>query len=354
LFAVVSDAGIRLLTTPLVRIAFLCARKLKVMTRVLAIMMVFFTFPVMAQTDVLSPKERDATMNKLTKRDDKDTTYWKKGGILGLNASQVSLTNWAGGGQSSISGAALVSLFSNYKKQKRNWDSTLDLGYGLVHQNGVTFKSDDKIDLATKYGHQASKYWYYTGMFTFRSQFAPGYKNPGDTLKISKFLAPAYMIGSLGMDFKPREGFNIFISPVTAKVTIVNDRELADAGSFGVEAAEYDALGNKVKNGRFSRYEVGGFIKILYTQKIMENITLTTKADLFSNYLVNPQNIDVNWETLISMKVNKFITVSLTTHLIYDDDIDIQVDNNDDGVIDAIGPRTQFKQVLAVGFSYKF
>jgi hypothetical protein len=54
------------------------------------------------------------------------------------------------------------------------------------------------------------------------------------------------------------------------------------------------------------------------------------------------------------MKVNKYITVNFTTHLIYDHDIKIAVDNNDDGVVDATGARTQFKQVLAVGFSYKF
>ena len=34
--------------------------------------------------------------------------------------------------------------------------------------------------------------------------------------------------------------------------------------------------------------------------------------------------------------------------------IDIAVDNNNDGIIDAVGPRTQFKEVLGVGLSYKF
>ncbi|MBK8927730.1 MAG: hypothetical protein IPM74_17965 [Crocinitomicaceae bacterium] len=81
---------------------------------------------------------------------------------------------------------------------------------------------------------------------------------------------------------------------------------------------------------------------------MMENITITSKLSLFSNYANNPQNIDVNWENLIEFKVNKYISATLATHLIYDDDIDItDADGN-------TGPRTQFKEVIGIGFSYKF
>ena len=86
----------------------------------------------------------------------------------------------------------------------------------------------------------------------------------------------------------------------------------------------------------------------------MENVVFQTKLDLFSNYLNKPQNIDVSWETLLSMKVNKFISATLSTHLLYDDDIKIAVDTDDDGVTDKTGPRIQFKEVLAVGFSLIF
>jgi len=80
----------------------------------------------------------------------------------------------------------------------------------------------------------------------------------------------------------------------------------------------------------------------------MENITVSSRLSLFSNYANNPQNIDVNWETLIELKVNRFISATIATHLIYDDDIAIQ---DRDG---NTGPRTQFKEVIGVGFSYKF
>jgi len=302
----------------------------------------------------LTDKDINSTVNKMKVKDEKDTSYWKKGGVFGINGSQVSLTNWAGGGQSSVSAAALLSLFSNYKKDKLHWDSTLDFGFGVIQQKKVVFKSDDKIDLSSILGYKAFKNWYYSGLTTFRSQFAAGFNAPGDTIRISNFLAPAYSIVSVGLEYKPNKEFNLFLSPLTSKITLVNDQRLANAGAFGVQAAEFDDLGNLVRRGRRSRFEVGGFVKLAYTKKIMENIVLTTRADFFSNYLKEPQNIDINWETMIVMKVNKFISVNLTTHLIYDHDIIIGVDTNGDGTADRFGPRTQFKQVLAVGFNYKF
>ncbi len=54
------------------------------------------------------------------------------------------------------------------------------------------------------------------------------------------------------------------------------------------------------------------------------------------------------------MQINKYITTTIGTTLIYDNDIMIKVDDNEDGVIDAVGPRLQFKEVLNVGFMYKF
>jgi hypothetical protein len=86
----------------------------------------------------------------------------------------------------------------------------------------------------------------------------------------------------------------------------------------------------------------------------MENVNFTTKLELFSNYLEDAQNVDLNWETAFAMKVNKYITATLSTQLIYDDNTIINIDKNDDGIIDASGPRTQFKEVLGIGLAYKF
>jgi hypothetical protein len=284
-----------------------------------------------------------------------DTSYWTKGGLVSFNFSQVALSNWAGGGQSSVALNGFLNVFAKYKKGIHSWDNTLDLGYGIFQQGDAAFrKSDDKIDFTSKYGRQASKVWYYSALVNFKSQFAPGYNYPDDSTKISNLLAPAYVLASIGMDYKPNKSFSLYISPATGKFTIVNDRTLSDAGAFGVEGAEYDTAGVKIKNSKQFRAEIGGYIKAQFNKDIMENINFQTKLELFSNYIDNPQNIDVNWETILSMKVNKFITANVSATLVYDDDIDIAIDSNDDGIVDKSGPRTQFKEVLSVGLSYKF
>jgi hypothetical protein len=276
---------------------------------------------------------------------------WKKGGIITLNLSQTSLTNWAAGGQNAFSGNGLISLFANYKKDKSLWSNSLDIGYGVLKQgkNEDFIKTDDKIDLLSKYGRKAAEHWYYAALFNFKTQMTAGYNYPNDSVKISTLFAPAYIIGSLGMDYKPNDDLSAYISPVTSKITIVTDQDLANQGTFGVTPAEYDTIsGLIVSKAEKVRFELGGYLRLEYRKVLMENITILTKLDLFSNYLDNPQNIDVGWETLITMKVNKYISATLNTHLIYDDDIDITTDTGKKV------PRTQFKEVLGIGFSYKF
>lgn len=262
---------------------------------------------------------------------------WKTGGNIGLTFTQTSLTNWAAGGENTLGTNGYLSLFANYSKGKGAWDNTLDLAYGILKQGEEDLrKSDDKIDFGSKYGYRASKHWFYTALVSFKTQFSDGYKYPDDSTVISTFMAPAYLVASFGMDYKPNDRLTVFLSPITAKFTMVNDDALSAAGSFGLEPGE-----------KF-RSEFGGFVKVAFKQDIMENVNFQTKVDLFSNYADKPQNIDVNWEVLIAMKVNKFITANLSTQLIYDHDTKI---TDKDG---KVGPRTQFKEIFGVGFAYKF
>ena len=280
---------------------------------------------------------------------------WKTGGIFSVNLTQVSLTNWSAGGENSVSLNGILNVFANYKNENSTWDNVLDLGYGFL-KSGVADarKTDDKIDFTSKYGKKAAKNWYYAGLVNFKSQMTAGYNYPDDTTEISNFLAPAYILGAIGMDYKPSEVFTLFISPITTKLTIVNDQTLANAGAFGVEEAAYDTLGNVITKGKLMRSEYGGYLRTLLKKDIMKNVNLQSKLELFSNYSENFGNIDLNWEVLIAMKVNKFVSATISTQLLYDDDIDIVIDDNNDGIAEETGPRIQFKEVLGIGLTVKF
>ena len=283
---------------------------------------------------------------------------WKKGGVMTLSGQQVSLTNWAAGGQSSISANGLLSLFAIYKKGNNTWANSIDLAYGVVKQgeNKNWWKNDDRIQATSKYGRKAFGKVYYAGLLDFRTQFAEGYNYPNDSVRISNFLAPAYALAALGFDYKPNDNVSVFFAPATGRITIVNDQVLANAGAFGVKKAVYalDTAGKMVMTakGLKHREEFGGYLKLQYKRNVMENISFQTMIELFSNYMINPQNIDVNWTTLTSMKVNKYISATFSTQLLYDDDIKlVRSSGSKKGTV---GPDVQFKQALSIGISYKF
>lgn len=306
---------------------------------------------VFAQTPV------DTT--KKTVKVDTVIPSWKHGGLVGFNFTQASFTNWAAGGINSISGQLLFNTYANYKKGTTTWDNILDISYGLTKQgtSSTVRKADDKFDISSKYGQYAfKKVWYYSVLANFRTQFSPGYNYMGDTARtlISDLMAPGYLIVAVGLDYKPNDKFSIFTAPATAKYTFVYNQTLADAGAFGVDKAIYDTAGNRLIPGRNVRQEFGGYFRMQYRGDVMKNVNLLAKLELFSNYLDRPENIDLNAEVLVTMKVNKYLSANINMQAIYDNDTDIAVDNNNDGVIDGKGPRLQFRQVLGVGLAVKF
>ncbi len=272
-----------------------------------------------------------------------DSTYknnWKTGGNIALNVSQASFDNWSAGGENSLALNGLVSVYANYKKGKASWDNMLDVGYGMLKQGEMDnfIKTDDKFDFSSKYGRMLSEKWYYAGLLNFKTQMTAGYDYPNDSVAISNFLAPAYVVGALGVDYKPNAYLTAFVAPVTGKITIVNDTTLSNAGAYGVDAGEV------FKN------EFGGYLRIVYNREFMKKtVSVLSKLDLFSNYLENPENVDVSWENIIGFKVNKYISATITVHLVYDDDIKAI---NSNGA--SIGPKVQLKEVIGIGFAYKF
>lgn len=273
-------------------------------------------------------------------------TLWKFNGLTSVNFSQMSLSNWAAGGENSVAGNAVINLNANFKSadQKIGWNNELLMGFGLLRQgDDPVRKSDDKIDFASKFGYKASKKWFYSGLLSFRTQFAEGFANPGDEnrTRISNFMAPGYINLSLGMDFKPSDNFTMLLAPATGKVTFVLDDGLSAAGSFGVPAGEN------------IRSEFGGYVKIAYTQEILKNVKLNTKIDLFTNYLDNPQYVDVNFDLLLTFKVNEYISTTFISQVIYDYDIKFDVLENGNPTGDTES-RIQFKELFGIGLTYSF
>jgi hypothetical protein len=266
---------------------------------------------------------------------------WKTENNLTIAFSQVSLTNWSAGGQNSMSVNGRFNGLYNYKKDRMAWDNQVDLGYGLLKQGKTIWqKTDDRFDLMSKLGYRLTENLNGAVLANFRSQFAPGYSKPEGGEIISDLLSPAYFLAAAGIDLKKSDNFTLFIAPLTTKMTIVLNDSLSDAGAFGVDP------------GKNFRAELGGYVRAMWKQDLMTNVSLQTKVDFFSNYLKDPQFIDVNWEVFVIMKINKFLSVNLNTQLLYDHDISIGKDTNDDGNPDDFKPRIQFKELFGLGLSF--
>jgi len=268
-----------------------------------------------------------------------DTTYWSRTARGNFTFTQVNLNNWAGGGNNSVSLHGDLGFSANYRKGRVTWTNNLDFAYGLVNQGDVGFqKSDDQINFVTKFGLNLSESvegnlsW--TSLLDFRTQFANGFASPEDSVRISTFMAPAYLVLSSGLEYAPND-------KLSGKITFVLDDSLSEAGEYGVDP------------GKRVRAELGSFFRASYSNEVATNVIYSSKLELFTNYVNNFGNIDVNWENRFQLKVNDWLAVRLVAQLIYDDDINIEVVDSDGMPTGEVGPRLQFKQLFGVGISYQ-
>lgn len=263
---------------------------------------------------------------------------WVLKGVTGLNMSQTAMANWSAGGENSIAGNAYLNASLTHKKGNWLWVTNMVLDYGLskTKSQGMR-KSSDKIGLSTQLGYSTDNVWFYTLMGDLNTQFAKGYDYPDKEHQISNFFAPAYSNIALGMEWRPKSNYSLLLSPVSTKMTFVTDDYLSDLGAFGVDPGDHFKI------------EGGAFVKARAELPVMENVNLITTADFFTPYSKDFGNIDVNWDVLISMKINKVLSATINTTLKYDNDVKTFDDN---GV--KKGAKVQFKEVLGIGLAYNF
>ncbi|WP_121352879.1 DUF3078 domain-containing protein [Flavisolibacter nicotianae] len=294
-------------------------------------------FLVCSAQDETVKKLKDEA-GKTIKKGEADTIAWRRGGLYNLNLAQGSLSNWAAGGDDfSLSLTSYLNLFSFYKKDKHSWDNTLDFNFGYIRTTSLgSRKNDDRLDLLSKYGYALDSTWNLALLANFRSQLAKGYTYPDNVKTFSSaFLSPAYLLASLGFDYKPGPNFSFFISPATIRWVIVKDDTLSAKGLYGVEP------------GKHSKSEFGAFASANYIKTFNKSLQYRGRLDLFSNYRHNPQNIDLFMTNVFSVSVSKVLTASWNLDFIYDDDARLFGKNGK-------SPALQVKSLVGLGLQMKF
>lgn len=268
-----------------------------------------------------------------------EETPWVHSGITGINFSQTSFTNWSEGGDNSVASNAYLNGSLNYKKDKISWTNDLSINYGQNNTKMTGWRKNiDNLNFASKFGQQMTEKVYYAALLDFKTQMTDGYQynNAGDRTLISKFLTPAYLNVSVGLDYKPNDNLAFYFSPVAGKLTITADTLFSTR--YGVDP------------GKMLRAQLGAIFKAScnYDKLMNGKMTLKSALDLFTAYDDSFGNIDVNWDMLVGLNLSKFVTLTFQSTLKYDDDIKYI---DEDGTH---GARVQFKEILGLGLSYKF
>ena len=287
-------------------------------------------------TDFIIPEIREVRKVDIT------VAIWDFEGLADIKFSQGYISpSWAEGGESSMSAISVLRYSADYSYgKKRNFDTDFEyrLGYLKAGDNEMQ-KNDDKFEINAKYGKQAINSWYYSGLFNFKTQFFKGkeYLNDSTINTVSNVLSPAYLVFSLGLDYKPSNKLTILFSPLTSKFTIMADTVNYDQTRFGVGQNE------------FIRKEIGAYIKAISKLKFRDNIELESKINFFTNYIDNPQNIDVDLEANLNVKLTDYIKMSVHAHFMYDDNVTFIDQTGRER-----GARSQFKELFGIGFMYSF
>lgn len=271
--------------------------------------------------------------------------YWTNGILTQVGLSQVSLTNWAEGGSANVSLNALVDANANYAKDKMIFENRLKISYGFVQsfEDGTPFreqfsKSDDRIQLDSKWGWLLKDKLYLSALLNFRTQLSPTFSydtstDPHTRTVQSNFMAPGYVSLGLGINYRPFNFLSFNISPATGNLVVVTEESLRETYGNDVDKALRAEFGAQLK------------MDINYAYKIFK---ISSSLTLFSNYLNNPENIQVYWDVDASLALTKVLTLTARTNLIYDDNIKIE---------DKFGvavPRVQFKEIVSLGLTWTF
>ncbi len=238
-----------------------------------------------------------------------DSTWVKKGNIAILG-SQSSFSQWQAGGSNNLAINGSLNYDINYKKGDWTWDNKFIAMYGINKLKGQEQqKTDDRLEINSILGKKASGEWYYSAFANFKTQFDAGMNPDSLEQRISHFMSPAYLQFGPGMLWKKNDNLKVNLAPATARFIFVHSHFTEFEESFGVE------------QGKSMRFEFGAAVNAYYKVEVMENFTIENILNLYSNYLEDPKNVDIDYQLNVVLKVNRYISTNLTFQALYDDNV---------------------------------
>jgi hypothetical protein len=295
----------------------------------------------------------------------RDST-WHIGGFIGVTLNQTALYQWSPGGTNSFSFLFTANAYFNYKKGKVSWDNNIDMKYGMA-ANGLIRSSSlamrnfqkniDVLQLSSNVGYDITDHLYFSGKFSFLSQFSPTYDySQTDTSKggfrryaVSKFAAPMIITLGPGFTWKPKDYFTLFFTPVEGKIIYVtpdhpakDTTTMSDGRFTNNYYSDIDETRFGLTRGTSYQAALGAEVDVLFQKDIVKNVNWKSHLNVFVAYVGN--NYDtvmpyfnsadtlmhtrtikestksipvVTWDNDIVFKINKFLSATLSTRFVY-------------------------------------
>ena len=267
---------------------------------------------------------------------------WSKSGNFTFLGNQSSYSYWTAGGQTSISGTIKIDYDFNFENNGWNWDTKVITAYGLNSIGGSKYlkKTDDRFEinslLGKKFTNNLIGNWSYSSFINFKTQWTKGYryrKNSNgeeERSELTRFFSPAYLQIGVGLYWRKSKDLWVNFAPVTGRLIVVN--------KFFTENLQDGKQYFGVNKGSNSRFELGASLRSYYKFELIENVEISNRLSLYSDYLENSGNIDLDYTINTSMKINKYLTTNFIIQFIYDDN-SIK--------------RLQVREVMGIGLNLK-
>ena len=254
---------------------------------------------------------------------------WTKVTNVSLLFNQAAFNDkWQGGGTSNYAANFGLTHDANYSKDNITWDNRIVIEYGIANQKDQEFtrKTNDRFELNTLIGKEIKEsLWYYSFFLSARTQLANGYDFGEDQdgkpirTQATKILSPGYFQAGLGMLWKKNDNLKLNIAPATSRLIVVNS-QFTNVGPNQSDIDAFNQVGYfGINANQTSRIEFGTAVGAYGKFTLLENVVLENVLNLYSNYLENMQNVDIDYTANLVMSVNKWITANVTFQAIYDD-----------------------------------
>ena len=268
---------------------------------------------------------------------EKDSLWTKRGNVTVL-LNQTGFSDWVGGGTNNFSATIKFDYEWEYKDKGWDWLTNVESAFGIAKYKNAPFarKIDDRILIQSIVGKEFTRNLSFSAFFNFTSQIGNGFKYKKDSENneirelTTRIFSPAYFQIGSGFLWKKDEKLWVNYSPIASRLILVSKKFTDDL----LENETYFG----VSQNKSSRYELGANLTFHSEGKLLENVNYKQDLKLFSNYIEEASNIDLDYLAQIEINVNPLLTTQLIFQLIYDDN--------------AVS-RLQVREVFGVGVQLK-